>query len=209
MTGCIAKFVAAILDAEPNDDKMYRSWSLLPFILPTGNYQEEMRRAHILVHSSFYVALDVLKMEHSPQHPMSSKTHQKHIDWLQFALEKNSSPPELVEDKLYSKQRTVTNPGYVLGAVYSRYEAPMVQAPPHSEFKWMYDRIQHLKWQVLLKPYHADIWGLRGNYREKESASPSNAGEYAGKCFAAYAQLVGNRGYDLAVSALKGIQHEG
>ena len=36
MTGCVAKFVASVLDAETNDDKMYRSWSLLPFILPAG-----------------------------------------------------------------------------------------------------------------------------------------------------------------------------
>jgi hypothetical protein len=201
--GACAAFANAIINAEPNDDRMLRSWMLLPFVVEEVDYATEMRRAKALAYVAFQAALDVLRMHHVVQDHVKRFVNRWHAEWLEEAILTGTTPKEL-----YGKARTstATSPGHVLACIDLFYHAPMIPAPPESGFKWMHEPTQSLKSSVISYALHADIFGLcPRSYESKESAWPDRAGEYAGKSLATYGLLVGPKAYEMAAEALRNV----
>ncbi len=201
MRGTCAAFANAIISAEPNDDRMLRSWTLKPFVVDGADYAVEMRRAKVLVYAAFQAALEVLRMHHIVQDHVKRHLDLRHSKWLEEAILTGNTPPEL-----YGKARTstATSPGHILACIDLFYHAPTIPAPPESGYKWMHEPTQALKSAVISYALDADIWGLYPrSYPDKDPAWPSRAGEYAGKSLAAYGLLVGTKAYDMAADALR------
>lgn len=198
--GTCAAFANAIIGAEPHDDRMLRSWMLLPFVVDEVDYATEMRRAKVLTYAAFRAVVDVLRMPHIVQDYAKCHVDRRHAEWLENAILTGETPKEL-----YGKARagTATSPGHILACIDLFYHAPTIPAPPESGYKWMPDPKQEIKSSVISNALSADMWGLRPTSHGKEPAWPNRAGEYAGKSLAKYGLLVGTKAYEMAADALR------